>query len=293
MRFLIYEWLPDINEKFLWYLKKHNISLLNTESQYDKKQIDWLIIRTKTQANKDFLKSFPNLKYILRLWVGLDNIDIQECEKKWVKIVNTPWANSGAVADITIRWILSLLRKTYLKSVQISDRFLFMWNELSSQVVWIVWYWKIWRLVYQRLCSFWVKKFIVFDPYIKNIEDEFVIKTHDKNEIIKKSDIICLHLPLNNETINFIWKAEFEKLKSNAKIINCSRWWIVDEKLLYNFLLLNKNWWAYFDVWESEPSYNENIKKLLNLENFILSPHIWAMTQEAYKNMHIFNMDNL
>ena len=94
---------------------------------------------------------------------------------------------------------------------------------------------------------------------------------------MNNSDIVTIHIPLNKTNYLFFSKKQFALLKDDATLINTSRGGIVDEKQLYQFLLKNKKSKALFDVMLKEPVNN---KRLLNLKNFILTPHIAGSTIE-------------
>lgn len=285
MKFLILENKTEINSEYLSYLEDNWHSVFEFQSDIDKSSIDAIIIRSKIVVDSALIDSYPNLKYVCRVWVGLDKIDLKECTNRWVKVINTPGANSASVADLVTWWILSLLRKMKNNWNSLDDRFQFFGENLENKKIWFIGFGNIAREVYKRLIWFWENEFFFYDPYIES-DVWSVKKISDKNEILSNCDIISFHIPLVSETKNFLWKEEFELLKDNAKIINSSRWWIIDEKELIKFLSINKNAWAFLDTWEEEP---ENPKQeLKELQNCIITPHIGAMTEESNRNMHIF-----
>ena len=288
MNILILENIKQIKDKHLKYLlKSHN--LFRLWDFYSDDKIDVIIIRSWVVVNKELLEKYINLKYVARVWVGLDKIDLELCEDKWIKVINTPLANMDSVADLVLAWILNLSRKIYLNDINIENRFNYMWRELNNSIVWIIWFGNIWKKVYERLLWFWVKNFLIYDPFIikENIEQyKYCQKIDDKKILFKESDIITFHIPLLDSTINFLWEEEIKLLKKDINIINTSRWGIIDEKRLIQFLEQNKNAWLFIDVWEEEP--NEPKIELQKLNNVIITPHIWAMTAEAEEKMHFF-----
>jgi phosphoglycerate dehydrogenase-like enzyme len=164
-----------------------------------------------------------------------------------------------------------------------------MWFEFSEKVVWIIGFWNIWKKVYSRLKSFWVKKFLIFDPFLKKEDvekNEFCFLYENKEDIFTNSDIISFHIPLLDSTKNFLWEKEFSLLKKDVVLVNTSRWWIIDEKYLINFLKENNNSSFFADVWEEEPRNPKD--ELLKLDNVLITPHIWAMTKQAEEKMHYF-----
>ena len=124
----------------------------------------------------------------------------------------------------------------------------------------------------------------------KKLDLEFngTVMEVDKKELFKEADIISFHLPLLDSTKNFLWQKEIKVLKKDVTIINTSRWGIINENKLIDFLIKYPNSFFYADVWEEEP--NDPKMELLELENVLITPHIWAMTFEAEEKMHYFDL---
>ncbi len=295
MKILLLEKYPEIKREYLGYLEKNN-QIFEIWDNYKNDEIEVIIIRSKIKVDKDLLDKYPSLKFIARVWVGLDKIDLEECKKRNIKVLNTPWANAWAVADLVLAWVLNLARNLNLwmhldtdAEKFIDDRFEYMWFELENKSVWIIGFWNIWRKVYDRFKAFWVKKFFIFDPFLKKEDvekNEFCEFVFNKEDIFKNSNIITFHIPLVDSTKNFLWKSEIKLLKKDVVLVNTSRWWIINEKVLVHFLRENKNAKFFADVWEEEPQ--DPKIELLELPNVLITPHIWAMTKEAEEKMHYF-----
>jgi D-3-phosphoglycerate dehydrogenase len=248
-----------------------------------------IIIRSNISVDKNVLDDYPNLKFIARVWVGLDKIDLNECKNRNIKVLNTPWMNADSVADLVLAWALNMARNLNKWFEWIENRFEYMGYEFWQKSVWIIWFWNIWKKVYDRFKAFWVKKFFIFDPFLSKEDVEknkYCEYLNNKDKIFKNSDIITFHIPLLESTKDFLWKKEIKLLKSDVLIINTSRWWIINEKVLIHFLKENPNSRFFADVWEEEP--NDPKIELLNLENVLITPHIWAMTKQAEEKMHFF-----
>lgn len=291
MNFHALEPFPNIDPRYFKYLREewHKI-FLHRNIDVKKEKIDWIIIRSGVKADKKLINSYPNLKYILRIWVWLDNIDIEEAKKRNIIIKNTPWVNSSAVAELVLWWILSLLRKTYKKWNNLDDRFNLLWDELNNKTIWIIWFWAIWKKIYNLINAFWNNKFLIYDPFLNpnDFKEENIYFVSDKKELFKNSDIISFHIPLLDSTKDFLGWEDFKLLKENVKIINSSRWWVVNEDDLIKFLKENKQSWAFIDTWVWEPLiYN---KWFDELENILITPHLWAMTNDANEKMHRFEI---
>jgi len=119
--------------------------------------------------------------------------------------------------------------------------------------------------------------------------NKYNLELTDLNNLLSKSDIITLHLPLNQKTRHLIGKKELNLIKDSALLINTARGGLVDEKILYEFLLNKKIAGAAIDVFENEP----DVGKLKELENIIITPHIATYTIETRKNMEIEAAENV
>jgi D-3-phosphoglycerate dehydrogenase len=116
---------------------------------------------------------------------------------------------------------------------------------------------------------------LAYDPYVKEAED---VKLVSLDEVLAKADYISLHLPKTKESANMVDKAQFEKMKSGVRLINCARGGIVNEAALYEALTNGKVAGAAVDVYAEEPPTDW---KLAKLDNVVCSPHIGAQTKEA------------
>lgn len=287
MKFQILEAPPNIVDDHLSYMSKKWHEIIPYWKVIDLFKIDWIIIRSKIIINKDFLQKYPNLKYIFRVWVWIDNLDIRLLEEKNIILKNTPWANAQSVAELCLWGLITLLRNTHKK---FDNRFDFMWSNLSNKTIWIIGFWNIWKIFYKLIDAFWENYFIIYDPFINPLDfkEKNINFTDSKSYLFQNSDVLSFHVPLLPETKNFLSWQNFKGLKSDVKIINSSRWWIVNEIDLISFLKNHPNAWAFLDTWEGEPE--DPKKELLCLDNCVITPHIWAMTLESNMRMHLFEI---
>jgi D-3-phosphoglycerate dehydrogenase len=116
---------------------------------------------------------------------------------------------------------------------------------------------------------------IAHDPYVKSAEG---VKLVGLDELLAQSDYISLHLPKTKETADMIGKAQFEKMKTGVRIVNCARGGIINEQALYEALTSGKVAGAALDVYAEEPPTDW---KLAELDNVICAPHIGAATKEG------------
>ncbi len=234
-----------------------------------------LVVRSRTKVTQEVIDKGHNLKVIGRVGSGLDNIEVKEAKKRKIAIVNSPGSNSEAVAELTLALILSLLRKLSLANSSMGAG---LWlkkdlkgEELEGKKVGIIGYGHIGKRVAKLLMVFGVKV-----DYFSRSQ-----KTNSLKYIFKNSDVITIHLPLTNETKNFVNNKLLSLMKPNSFLINTSRGGVVEEKALLKVLQEKKIAGAALDVFWQEPLPPTSPWR--KLSNVILTPHIGASTREALK----------
>ncbi len=287
MKFLIFE-TREIHPKAIQILESNGFSVATElSSAGDKKEIEAFLIRSYTKITPSLLDEYPSLKYILRAGVGLDNVDVNTCEKRGIKVINSPGSNANAVSELVVCFMILLLRRIPVQMNLLRNN---GWrskkeigSELKNKVIGFIGCGAIGKLTAEKLRSFGVKEILAFDPYL----DEATLRSRHANkceldEVLKKSDIITLHLPLNKETHNLINKDKLALLKKGACIINTSRGGIINEEDLIAALKNGHIGGAALDVFENEPHFK---KEFLTLPNVVLTPHIGGFSQEGDESM--------
>ncbi len=237
-----------------------------------------MIVRSRTKVNKELLDKCKNLKIVIRAGVGIDNIDVKECEKRGVKVRNTPSASTRSVAEITIGAMISVMRKIGYAHENMKKG---KWvkkqcrgNEIQGKTLGIIGYGRIGRLV-GSMASALGMKVIATDP---RSNDECIVSF---DQLLEKSDVISLHARLTPETRGMINKQTIEKMKQGVYIINFARGEMINEDDVYSALKDGKIAGLAMDVYAQEPYTG----KLLELENVLLTPHIGANTNEAQERI--------
>lgn len=244
-----------------------------------------LIVRSRTKVTKEIIEAGKRLRVIGRAGAGLDNIDIEAAEKKGIRVLNTPEAPAEAVAELTIGLILSLARNIPLADRSMKERKWIKKNligwELRGKTLGTIGLGHIGEKVARLAKAFGMKILITkrtppAPALLKELEAEFV----PLQELLKRSDIVTIHVPYTPQTYHMIGEKEFQLMKDGAFLINTSRGAIVDERALSKALKLGKLGGAALDVYEAEPP---NDWTLMRLPKVVCTPHIGAQTREAQK----------
>ena len=246
---------------------------------------DVLIVRNKTQVNKEILENTSRLKFIGRLGVGLDNIDTEYCKKNNIYVQPATGMNADSVAEFVIHASLSLLKNIPLMHQETLSgnwpRTSILSRELKDKKLGLLGFGLIAKKV-SRLAKIFNSDIVAYDPFVdSSIGNEFNTKLVSKKELFESSDIISIHLPLSDSTKNLLNYNAFKQMLKKPVIINSSRGSIInekdllrayDEKLISGFAL---------DVYEVEPVQKEFLNSLKTNTNCILTPHIAGVTEES------------
>jgi len=247
-----------------------------------------ITIRSATKMTKEVIDTASKLKAIGRAGIGLDNVDIEAASKKGVVVMNTPGGNTITTAEHTIALMFSLARKIPQATSSMKggkwEKGKFMGMELFNKTLGVIGTGNIGSIVVERAIALKMQV-IAYDPYISTGEARRMgIELVQLDDLLKRADIITVHVPMTKETRGIIGREAFEKMKNGVIIINCARGGIVDEKALHDAIVSKKVAGAALDVFEKEPP-GEN--PLLGLEQVICTPHLGASTEEAQINVSI------
>ena len=248
--------------------------------------------------DKSFIDQCTNLQLIQQTGIGVDNVDIRYCTSKSILVANVPLANAVSVAEHTLFLILYLAKNVKVKLLANNDKnsnngLVFerrvtstLGSEIQRKVLVIIGLGATGLEVAKRAKSFGMHVIAVTkNPFLKKqgIDKAFFVDSLGGPEILSESisraDYVSLHTPLTEETKNMIGAKELALMKKSAYLVNVARAAIVDREALYTALSNGKIAGAAFDVfWEEPPNPND---KLLNLNNFVLTPHIAGWTADS------------
>ena len=267
------------------------------------KDVD-IIIANKAPMNEETLKDAPNVKLICEFATGFDNIDLEYCKKRRIKVANVKDYSTAAVAQHTFALAVYLLEPlphydTYVKdgSYGAQDRFSnfdLPFTELAGKTWGIIGMGNIGRMVAKIATAFGCK--VIFHSVTgKSTCTEY--EQVSKDELLAQSDILSLHCPLSDLTRNFIDKEALSKMKKTALLINVARGPVVNSADLYDALESGEIAAAGLDVLEKEPiAANNPLGKIRDSNKLIITPHMaWAsvearerLVNEVYKNIEAF-----
>lgn len=223
-----------------------------------------------------------HLKFIQRYGAGTDNINKKVATEVGISVANVPGANSAAVAEVALLHMLNLGRR--FKTV-IDESKKGVWpcaitgNELDGKTVGLVGFGNIAKQLTRMLAGFNVK-IIVYDSYAKPDTSVYNVEPVDSmEEIFSRSDIVSLHVPLNNETRGIVNKKYFDLMKPSAYLVNTCRGAVVNEEDLIEALRQKKIRGAGLDVMAVEPPDLSN--PLFSMDNVFITSHMGAETAES------------
>ncbi len=229
----------------------------------------------------------PRMKVIAKFGVGTDNIDKQSAARHGIQVVNAPGLNSNAVAELTVGFIIDLLRGvTRLHGALEEGRWLrSIGGELSGRTVGLLGFGAIARLVAKKLQGFDVDV-LASDLYPDyETAEKYGVRIVPGEEVISGSDIVSIHVPSTPETYHLFNDETFAKMKPGAYLINAARGSIVDTGALLRTLESGRLSGAALDTFESEPLQKDD--PLLTCGKVICTPHTGAETRETYRRVSL------
>ena len=230
----------------------------------------------------------PRLKVISRCGVGMDNVDQVAAEKRGIKVFNTPYGPTLAVAELSVGLILDLLRKVTLMDRELRSG---MWkkrmgNLLNGKKIGIVGFGRIGQRLAELLLPFGVE---INYCDVCEISCSLGCSPKDLGDLLSWADIITLHISAQSEKGPVIGPQELRQMKKGTWVVNVARGGVVDEDALYDALKEGHLAGAAVDVFEKEPYSG----MLAQLNNVIITPHIGSYALEARVFMEATSVENL
>jgi D-3-phosphoglycerate dehydrogenase len=233
-------------------------------------------------------QSAPNLKVISRCGAGMDSVDLAAAKNHGIQVLNTPEAPAQAVAELTLGYILSLLRliNPLDRAVRNGEWPRTQGRLLAAQTVGVIGLGHIGRRV-ARLCQAFEATVIAHDPFATQVPDGVTLVALE--QLLATADIVTLHTPYSADTHHLLDAKAFAAMKAEAIVINAARGGLVDESALLAALQSGKVSAAALDVFEQEPYHGP----LIENGNVILTSHVGSLARESRQRMEIEAAENL
>lgn len=273
-----------VNSPYDRPMEGHELAALMTDIDAAIVGVDHVTAEVFATANK--------LKVLSRYGIGFDRVDLEAATQHGVIVTNTPGANSVAVAELTFGLMLSLARHIPRqdRGIRREDWTPLPGVELSGQTLGLVGLGRIGQEVARRATAFDMRV-LFYDPYppAPEVVARLNLRSCDLETLLAEGDFISLHLPLLDSTQNLISAQALNKMKPSAYLINTARGGIVDEQALFEALNTGRLAGAAFDAFAHEPSL---ANPLLQLENFVSTPHAGSSTRQTTLRMGLMASEN-
>ena len=239
-----------------------------------------VVVESNMPLRKDFFEACPSVKMLSIAFTGLDHIDLEECERRGILVNNAAGYSTEAVAEEVICMMIGLYRHVIendkiTRSCKGSP--LSPGREIAGKTLGIVGLGAIGQRV-AKLAQVFGCKVIAWNRTPKDIDGVTLV---DKDTLFKESDIVTLHIALNNDTRDFVSAREINLMKHSAIIINAARGPIVNTKDIADALKNGRISGAAIDVYDREHPIAED-NPLLSAPNTMLLPHVGFATEEAF-----------
>ena len=283
------KWLLDVFPNSIFNETGHRLSGVKLVEFID--NADAAIVGIET-IDDSLLKHTHSLKIISKYGVGLDSIDQKSLRNRSITLGWTGGINQRSVSELTLAFMLGLCRNVFTSGFKLKDC---TWNkkgghQLSGKTVGIIGCGHIGSDVVRLLSPFGCN-ILVNDIVSK--EDfclEQGISEVSLNEVVKRSDVITLHVPLTELTCQMVDESFFQRMRSTAFLVNTCRGEVVNQGSLKNALSKKIIAGAALDVFVEEPPTDA---EFLSLPNLMVTPHIGGNSKEAVEAMGRSAIDHL
>lgn len=250
-----------------------------------------VVVESNMPLRKDFLDACPNLKMLSIAFTGLDHIDMDECKRRGITVMNAAGYSTEAVAEETICMMIGLYRHV-IENDRITRSCkgpsMAPGREIAGKTVGIIGMGAIGQRT-AALAQAFGCKVIAWNRTPKQVQGVTFV---DKETLLKESDIVALHIALNNETRNFLTAQDFKMMKSSAIIVNAARGPVVNTNDLAEALKNGIIAGAALDVYDGEPPLSAE-NPILEAPNTMLLPHIGFATKEAFETRLNIVIENI
>lgn len=258
--------------------------------------MDAIVLRSGVKLGAQEFDVASNLRFVARAGVGVDNVDLASASARGVAVFNAPDLGAASVAEFTFAMILAIARKVPLADRQLRAG---QWRkhelagaELSGKIIGVLGYGSIGRRVAEIAKGFGMR--VIASVATPTPERAVALQVDgveltSTQRLLETADVISLHCPLTAATHKLVDARSLSLVKRGAFLVNMARGGVIDEDALHHALSSGRLAGAAADVLLHEKAASA----LISLDNFIATPHIGAMTDEAQKRIAAFVLGNL
>lgn len=273
----------------------------------NKKSYDIIITKLGLKIDKNLINKQKKLKFIVTPTTGLNHIDIDYAKKKSINIISLKGEDIflkeiRSTAEHTWAILLALIRNipNSIESVKnnLWSRDSLISNELYEKTIGIIGFGRLGKLIHKYAESFGMK--ILINDIDNNIFKQNKLVNTELNFLLRKSDVVSLHIDYRKTNYSFMDKKKFSLMKKNSIFINTSRGECVDENALIYFLKKKLITGAALDVLNNDSVWQKKISENIPLieymndnDNLIITPHVGGNSVEAITKTRIFIIDKL
>jgi len=259
---------------------------------------DGLVCLLTDPIDRDLIAHAQNLKVISQVAVGVDNIDLKAAAEKGIPVGHTPDLLTDATADLTFALILSAARRLNEAAAYARDGHWKTWGlttllgeDIFRAKLGIIGMGRIGQAVARRASGFEMDICYYNRTRKLDAEEALGVSYLPLTDLLERSDIVSLHVPLDQETKGLIGAAQLERMKPHAVLVNTARGAVVDTDALVEALKSGKIGYAALDVTDPEPLPPTH--ELYRLPNATIVPHIGSATHTARNNIALLAVENL
>lgn len=248
---------------------------------------DALLVRSSTTVSADVIQAGKRLRVVARAGVGVDNIDVEAATQAGVIVVNAPTGNVVAAAEHTVAMLLALARHIAQADAHVRagqwKRNQFMGVEVRNKTLGTIGLGRVAQEVVRRAQGLGMNV-IAYDPYVTaEYATQRGVRMVDIDTVITESDFLTVHVPLTPQTANLIDRAQMQRMKPTARILNVARGGVINETALAEAIEAGEIAGAALDVFSDEPLAADSPLRRSN--KIILTPHLGGSTVEAQEQV--------
>ncbi len=248
---------------------------------------DALLVRSSTQVTAALIQAGKRLRVVARAGVGVDNIDVDAATQAGIIVVNAPTGNVVAAAEHTIAMLMALARHIPQADAHVRagrwQRGRFMGVEVRDKVLGTVGLGRVAQEVVRRAQGLGMRV-LAYDPYVTaDFATQRGVRLVDLDTLLVESDFLTVHVPLTSQTVNLIDRAQLQRMKPTARVLNVARGGVINEDALVAAVNAGEIAGAALDVFTQEPLPPDS--PLRTNDKIILTPHLGGSTHEAQEQV--------